>query len=102
MTFFPDIAGHIVGIEFERVGAGIGDLPGMLHPAARGDAVQAGNHRDRQRGLECGDLFQVAVQLTGEVLMTWQIAVGLGMAGLLVVQKARHALFFSAYRLFEQ
>ena len=52
VTLFPDIAGDVVRIEFQRIGARIRDLPGVSHPSARGHAVQARHHGDREARLE--------------------------------------------------
>ena len=58
---------HVVDVEFHGVGTRFADLTGAVDPATQGDAVEAGDHGNLQRRLECSDLLEVAVELSREV-----------------------------------
>ena len=44
------VAGQVVDVQLDRGGAGVLHRPGVVGPAAGGDAVQAGDHRN----VDCG------------------------------------------------
>jgi hypothetical protein len=63
--------GDEVDVQLQGVGAGLLEQGGLLDPAAGGDAVEAGDHRDLQAGPDLLDQHQVAVG-AGVVLVEGQ------------------------------
>jgi hypothetical protein len=53
------VGGDGVEVELQGVGASVAHPLGMPDPAARGDAVEAGDHRHRQGPLGLGEVVQV-------------------------------------------
>ena len=96
-----DIGGDVVDVEFQGVGSGLLQFLAGFHPAARGDAVEAGDDRNVDGLFQRLEVFQVEVQAMGEVLVVGEEAPGLGESGVLMVQKADHGFRLGGHRLLE-
>ena len=74
------IGGNGINIQFDRLGAGLLDLAGQLHPAAGPKAIEAGDHRHPQPGPGLADQIEIGLGTAVAEGPFRQVAEGLGIA----------------------
>jgi len=65
-------------VQLDGIGAGLFHLFGVVEPAARGAAVEGGNHRDLDGFLDPAELLQVLIRPEHEIVGAGEVGQGLG------------------------